>query len=138
MRVFLDSSALAKRYIREPGTEEVNELCRNASEILVSVISVPEIHSALNRTVRLGKLSKTQYRQLKHSFLNDVSEATIIALSEEIITKAILCLEKTPLKTLDALHVASALHFGCELFVTADKAQGRAATALGLKRKMIC
>lgn len=137
MRIFLDSSALAKRYLRESGTDAINSLCRKSSEILLSVLSVPEMLSAFNRLLRERHISKKQYRQLKNNFLNDVSETTLVGLSEDVIAKAILCIEKVPVRTLDALHIASALQQEPDMFITADKMQNKAAGVLGLKQNFI-
>ena len=54
MRIALDSSALAKRYVSESGTPRVLELCAQATEVVVSVLCVPEILSGLNRRLSSG------------------------------------------------------------------------------------
>jgi predicted nucleic acid-binding protein len=46
MRIYFDSSALIKRYVDEPATDEVPAWCDRASELVVTVITVPEIVSA--------------------------------------------------------------------------------------------
>ena len=61
MKVFFDSSALVHRYVPERGTEAVLELCRQATELGVSVICLPEIISALNRLRREKKLGDAGY-----------------------------------------------------------------------------
>ncbi len=48
MRVVLDSSSLAKRYVQEPGSAEVEEILLGTSELGLSIICVPEIASAQN------------------------------------------------------------------------------------------
>ena len=48
MRLFLDSSAFAKRFVNEAGSQDVERLCSLADELALSVICVPEIVSALN------------------------------------------------------------------------------------------
>ena len=40
MRLFLDSSALAKRYVLENGSDRVVELCREADEVVLSSLLV--------------------------------------------------------------------------------------------------
>jgi len=52
MKTFLDSSAFAKRFVDETGSDKVEETCAQASELGLSVICVPEIISALNRRRR--------------------------------------------------------------------------------------
>ena len=77
MQLFLDSSALAKRYISELGSDVVNSHCKNASQITISIISVVEILSVFNRLKREKRLTPKVYRALKNSFLNDISEARL-------------------------------------------------------------
>lgn len=133
MRLCLDSSALAKRYVLEPGTPAIVTLCQQAEEIVLSVLCMPEILSALNRLRREEKLSTEAYLQLKQSFLADFAEATIVDLTREVLSHAVVCLETTALRTLDAIHVASAAKGGCDLFVSADQRQCRGAIAMGIR-----
>ncbi len=132
MRIVLDSSALAKRYVAEPGTERVLELCSEAQEIILSVLCVPEILSVLNRLKQEGGLSKRQYLELKEALAADVEQATIVTITQAVVIWGIEVLEETSLHTLDAIHVATALDSGCELFVSADRLQCTAARQLGL------
>jgi uncharacterized protein len=133
MRIFLDASALAKRYLVEPGTESVVELCRQAEEIILSSICVVEVISGLNRLKREKKLAAKQYDQLKESLAADVSQATILDLSPPIISTAVSCLEHSALRAMDAIHVASAKESVCDLFVSGDDRQCHAARLLRMK-----
>ncbi len=65
MRVFFDSSAFIKRYIRESGTEAVITWCNQADEISLSGIALPEMISAFCRLHREKSISAEQYRGLK-------------------------------------------------------------------------
>lgn len=132
MRIFLDSSALAKRYVEEPGTEQVLRLCQRADEVILSSLCVPEIISGFNRLRREKKLSPARYRSLKHDLAADVEEATIIDLTPLVIDRTIACLERVPLRALDAVHLASAIESMCDLFLTADRKQEQAAVQCGL------
>lgn len=132
MRIFLDSSALAKRYLHEVGTEAVVTHCHQATEILLSVIAVPELISALNRLRRERRLSAREYRKLKAAFAADLESATVIDISDRVVREAIRCLEAYPLRTLDALQIGSAVIAHGELFVSADRQQIRAARRLSL------
>ena len=57
LNVFFDSSALAKRYIEEKGSDQVQAILSSAAALAVSVICVPEIVSALCRLRRERKFS---------------------------------------------------------------------------------
>ncbi len=132
MRLFFDTSALAKRYIAEPGTETVLERCREAREVILSVICAPELISTFNRLRREHKLSDEQYRTMKKDIAADLVQATIVPLTEAVLEKTIAALQKAPLRTLDALHVAAALESSSDLFVSADRRQCKAAREMGL------
>jgi hypothetical protein len=57
LNVFFDSSALAKRYIVETGSDRIEAILSSASALAVSVICIPEIIYALCRRRRERKLS---------------------------------------------------------------------------------
>ena len=63
MRLAVDSSSLAKRYVQEDGSEEMDSLLHHASELALCIILLPEIISALNRLQRERVLTVTDYRK---------------------------------------------------------------------------
>jgi predicted nucleic acid-binding protein len=132
MRLFLDSSALAKRYIAEWGTDRVVGRCREADEVVLSVICAPELISAFQRLRRERRLSAGQYRTLKKDLAADLAQATVVQLTEAVLAKAIDTLERTAARTLDAIHVASACELSCDLFLSADRRQCEAGRKMGL------
>lgn len=137
MRIFLDSSALAKRYLEELGSDQVARRCQEADEIVLSVLCVPELISGFNRLRREGAFSPARYRALKGDLAADVEEASVIDLTAAVIDRAIVCLERARLRALDAIQVACAIESGCDVFLTADRAQGEAARRLRVKTEMI-
>ena len=64
MRVFFDSSAFAKRYISETGTDKVLAWCDQATEIGLSAIALPEIISAFCRLRREGEIDAQRFKDL--------------------------------------------------------------------------
>ena len=137
MKLFLDSSAFAKRFIEETGSEHVEALCTQATELFLSIICVPEIISALNRRLREKVLTRREYTVAKQRMSEEVRDALIINLTPEVIQSSIRILEGSPLRTLDALHVASAVHARAELFASSDHRQILAARRAGLKTREI-
>jgi uncharacterized protein len=133
MKTFLDSSAFAKRFVDEAGSDKVERTCAQASELGLSVICVPEIISALNRRRRERSLTAAQYDKAKQQLLDDVRDADIINLAVPVVGSAIGVLEAGPVRAMDALHIACALEWGAELFVSSDKKQLSAARRAGLK-----
>ena len=137
MRTCVDSSAFAKRFIEEEGSAKIEEICFHAAELGLSVLCVPEIISALNRRRREGNLTSAQYRQAKQRLVKDVRDADIIQLTPGVIATSIEILESAPLRGMDALHIACAIEWGADFFVSSDKAQLNAAKKAGLGIKAV-
>ncbi len=133
MRVFLDTSAFAKRYVAEQGSDKVMALCQKADSLVVSVICLPELISTLSRLVREKKLAKADYRKLKGGAMADLADVDICQITPEVMVSAVSLLESHPLRAMDALHVACALAVEPDMFVSADYRQLSAARKAGLK-----
>ncbi len=132
MKFFFDSSAIAKRYIKEDGSELVDQLFLEADSIVVSSICLPEIMSALVRRRREKKLNTVQYNQCKRSAIEDFSTFEVCQLSPEVIRRSIILLENAELRTLDALQLACAIETKESVFVSSDKRQNAAAEKFSL------
>ena len=137
MRTFFDSSAFAKRYVDEAGSAVVDVLCRQADDLGLSVICVPEIISALSRRLREQALSSYDYRKAKVGLAADIRDADVVNLLPAVIASCIVILESNPIRAMDALHVACALEWKAELFVSSDKRQITAAKKAGLRSKLV-
>lgn len=75
VKLFFDASAFAKRYLEEPGSDTVETLCMEATDLGLCVICVPEIISAMNRRLRERRLTKSDHASLKRHLLEDVRDA---------------------------------------------------------------
>ena len=133
MRVFFDSSAFVKRYVREEGTDSVLLWCDQATELCLSGIALPEIVSAFCRLLREERISPLQYRQLKAMPMSDINDAAICDLTPEVVRLTIHNLEKNVLRGMDAIHLGSALALKSDVFVSADARQCAAAGLTGLR-----
>jgi uncharacterized protein len=133
MRVFFDTSAFVKRYVEEPGTGEVLEICEKADELAISVICIPEMISTLNRLVREGRLPSETYRKTRDIIFQEIEDAQICYITPEVVDRTISCLENNPLRAMDALHLGCALIIEPDLFVSSDQRQLQAADREGLK-----
>jgi predicted nucleic acid-binding protein len=133
VKAFFDSSAFIKRYVEENGSQAVDDICRESSSLGLSVICAPEIISALNRRRRKKLISPGNYSLIKQALSEDIREATIINLTSEVIAKTTALLEKNSLRAMDAIHVACAMTWPADLFVSADMRQINAAKHAGLK-----
>jgi len=132
MKACFDSSAFAKRYIQESGSEKVEEVCLQVTELAVSVICLPEIISALCRLHREKTLDKSRYEHLRDAVVQDLEDAIICQITPAVVARSLQLLENNPLRAMDALHVACALEWDAEMFVSADRRQTAAAESAGL------
>lgn len=137
MKVFFDSSALAKRYIDEQGSDQVESLLQKASSLGASIICYPEIISAFCRLKRERNLSKNQYEAAKTALMNDLADAAICTVAPVVIKQAVALLEANILRAMDALHIGCALEWNADLFVSADMRQITAAKHAGLKTMLV-
>ena len=126
MKLAIDSSSFAKRYVQEVGSDKLDCLLENASELAFCVILVPEVISGLNRRLREQVLTITDYRAVKKQLLEDVRDATVLQITPSVVSRSVKLLEGNVLRALDALHVACALEWQADLFVTSDKKQFKA------------
>jgi len=132
MKLAVDSSSFAKRYVQEVGSDKLDRFLESASELAFCVILVPEIISGLNRRLREGVLPIADYRAVKTQLMDDVRDATVLQITPSVISRSVKLLESNVLRSLDALHVACALEWQADLFVTSDRRQFMAATNTGL------
>jgi len=137
VKTFFDSSAFAKRYVEEPGSQTVDSLCQEATDVALSVLCVPEIISALTRRVREGLLTRREYSEAKQCLSQDIRDAAIVNLVPQVVSTCTKILETSPVRAADALHIACALEWEAELFVSADKRQISAAKRAGLHTKLV-
>ena len=132
MKVFLDTSAFAKRYVLEEGSDNVVALCQQADNLIVSVICLPELISTFSRLVREKKLAKADYQKLKADAMADLVDVDICQITPAILASVVSLLESHPLRAMDALQVACALAVAPDRFVSADYRQLAAARKAGL------
>ncbi len=133
MRIFFDSSAFVKRYVREEGSDAVLSWCDRATELCLSGIALPEIVSAFCRLQREKRITPLQYRHLKAMLIADVADAAICDLTPEVVRQAVIGLESSALRAMDAIHIGSACALKVDIFVSADARQRAAASQAGLQ-----
>ena len=136
MWVYCDTSAMAKRYVREPGRAALMKALARR-RVVSSVLMPVELHSAFSRRVREGALATIALPRLFQRVAHDRQYWTLIETTPEVLAEAEALLETCPLRTLDAVHVASARVFQKRMgvpvtFVSADVRQLAAASREGL------
>jgi len=134
---FLDTSALVKRYVREPGSAEVLSLFERDPRPALSRIAWVEAGAAFTRRMREGALSPSDLDRLLLRLAREVGECRVVEVTEEIVARSVRAVRSSPLRAYDAVHLASALWLRERLdpdvrFVCADRALARLAGEKGL------
>lgn len=135
--IYLDTSALIKRFVAEAGSEAVNDLVRNSPPVVTAKIAFAEVHAGLKRKHREGFLSGRDYTLSVRQFEDDWGSYIRVDLRDEILRLARDLIRQHPLRGFDAIHLASALSakraVGEDLtFAAADVRLLRAAKSEGL------
>lgn len=114
-RYFLDSSVLVKRYHRESGTDRVDEYFASAeNEFFVSRLAMVELESCIARLVRECVYTLTDRDEMVRRAEADVADGilNVVAVNHQRLTEASTLLRRCghllPLRTLDAIHLATA------------------------------
>ncbi|MBN1997906.1 type II toxin-antitoxin system VapC family toxin [candidate division KSB1 bacterium] len=137
MKTFFDTSAFAKRFFEESGSENVEKICYNSTYLALSIVCLPEIISALNRRLRKKNINSFQYSMVKNRLLEEVADVTILNITPAVVKRSIVLLELNILRGVNSLHIACACEWGAELFVSGDKHQILAAEKAGLKVQIV-
>lgn len=126
MILYADSSALLKRVVIEPESASVRALFAEyqAAEHLVTASSVAWLE--VWRSLRCARVRHVE--TLAAQALSGVAEHP---LSAELLTRARI-IGPDSLRSLDAVHLASAVAVGAEAMLTYDDRLGAAATSLGM------
>ena len=134
---YFDTSALIKRYVREPGSARVVSLLRR-HDLLSSAITPVEIMSALGRRRRDRELSEEAFVATLNRVRSERIRWELVEVGETILSRAEEMVQGTvPMRALDAIHVASLIVFQAAAgfripFVTSDGRQRDAGLFLGL------
>lgn len=106
--IYLDTSALIKRYIWESGSEQIRQVFRDNVLIITSKIAYAKIYAAFTRRMREGHLTRVRYRQISRFFELEWPAYLIVEVHDEVLHLSRDLIKKYPLRGFDALHLASA------------------------------
>jgi uncharacterized protein len=134
---YVDTSALAKRYINEAASEQVEAFLAEQSLLIVTSLTRAEMRSLIARRRRQNELAAVLEAQVFASFLDDIRQGYLVEhqLAAAMLDGAVNLIEQlptVPLRTLDAVHLAAAQQLGAERIATADATMRDAAVELGL------
>jgi uncharacterized protein len=138
MPIYIDTSALAKRYLAERGSDAFDAfLIGQLDDCLISPLVATELESVVQRLLRERLIDKAYAVQVRQDFANDLIGAlwsmrpfpnASLARAQELLRTL-----TAPLATLDALHLATAIEFECSALATGDRQLAKAAAEHGLE-----
>jgi predicted nucleic acid-binding protein len=136
--IYLDTSALIKRFVNEKGSPLVQSLMRQSEPVATAKIAYAEIFAGFARKFREGHLPKVSYALACRQLERDWQSYVRVELQDDVLFLARDLIQRHPLRGFDAVHLASALSLKTALsegitFAAADTRLLRAAAAEGLE-----
>ncbi len=134
---YIDTSALAKWYVPEAGSEKFSRWIQGREDTCISSLTITEFRCLLARRQRMNMLTAIDVQKIFARFRQDIEDGHLISYPVENyhILNASLMIESmpsVPLRTLDALHLTIADGIGVKHVATADKVMRQAARQLEL------
>ena len=135
--IYFDTSALAKWYLPEDQSNEVEKYIQEHGPVVISDITVMEMRDLLARHRREGNLDPNTEIKVFATFEEDIRQKFLIChpLSDGVARGAVNLLSvlcDLPLRMIDAMHLAIAKEIQTDIFATADPIMAKAGEKLGL------
>ena len=134
--VYLETSALLAWLLGEPRAEEVARAIDGADEVLTSALTLTEAARGLLRAEQLGRLTAVERLELRGVLERSQSQWLLMEVTEAVRRRAEAPFPAEPVRTLDAIHLATALELRRawpELdLLSFDRRVRSSATGLGL------
>ena len=129
MSLYVDTSALLKRYVDEPDSDVADSHLRSDPSLLTARHTIVEVRRNLARLLAGRELATA-----RAAFTKDLEALSIVELDEVTCEGAAQIAEVAGVRSLDALHLAAAQRIGGPAlpFLTFDVRQAQAARGLGL------
>ena len=147
--LYLDSSALVKRYVLEEGSEAVISRFESGEVIYTSMLSFAEVHSTIGRKFREKQLTAGGKQKLVDEFMGDwLFSLTVLELTPHTMSALPTLCERYFLRASDAIQLSAAIWLkdsmrlhakgfegsvGIVEFGVTDKCLGKVAAECGFK-----
>ena len=138
---YLDTSALVKLYVREPGTEQMLRLADPAGGHTLALLGLTrvEFRSAVRQRERAGDLAHDIAARLIDSLEEHLANFFVVQpLTDLVMQEAAALLDRHALRAYDAVQLAGCLMLRARLgrhatFVCSDRQLAKAAEDEGMK-----
>ncbi|MFZ2362586.1 MAG: type II toxin-antitoxin system VapC family toxin [Anaerolineae bacterium] len=109
MILYLDSSALVKRYVAEIGSQEVVQAIAQADIVGTVVITRAEVAAAFAKAVRVAALTQDAAQTCLERFRRDWPHLVRTRVTEATVARADQLAWRYQLRGYDAVHLAAAV-----------------------------
>lgn len=138
MSVYVDTSALAKLYVNEAGSAAFQQYAAQLGSAYISRLAVVEFRSMLARRLRANMLTGADQLAARGLFEADIARGLwdVVPVDDQHVVDAAAMIDRlgaSPLRTLDAIHLAVAQGLGAKEFATGDQVLATASLAIGLR-----
>lgn len=141
MIYFLDTSALVKRYLSEPGSTEVRRLFARQGTVAASRLAHPELVASTVRMWRDGRLAEARRNEILAEIPLCVARLDVVVeVRGPLLAEITALLLRRALRAYDAVQLASALQIkqsGAVDFWSADARLVEAARAEKLRATLL-
>jgi predicted nucleic acid-binding protein len=107
--LYLDASALVKRYVAETGSADVAAVIEGARLTATALVSRAEVSAALAKAVRIGLATREAAAAGLADFDTDWNDLIRLEVSEAAVARAAALAWSQGLRGYDAVHLACAL-----------------------------
>lgn len=108
MILYAESSAVLTWLLGQDGKDQVRSLLAEAEQVFASDLTLVECDRALHRGESLGELTSAQATGRRARLRRVAARWNLLRVTEEVVTLARRGFPVEPIRTLDALHLASA------------------------------
>ena len=109
MIVYVDTSALVKRYVLEPGSKDVNALLEKAETVGSAALTRIEMASALAKATRMNWIDVEEAQSAWQDFLSHWPSFVRLPLTQPLTERAAHLAWDYGLRAYDATHLAAVL-----------------------------
>jgi predicted nucleic acid-binding protein len=113
--IYLDSSALVKRYIAEEGSAAVDRLLADHPYAATSRLAYPEILSALHRKQKAGDFPPRVLGALVRAFESDWNKLFVLEFADDLLPIVKHVIRRHAVRGADSVHLATAMWLRSEL-----------------------
>ena len=111
MTVYAETSAVLRWLFAEEHGDEIRRALADAEKVTCSRLTILETRRVVRRATEEGRISPEEYARILSLFTEAASTWAILEITREVTRRAEDAFPVEPVRTLDAIHLASVLIF---------------------------